>query len=85
MGVIVISTKIRGLTATWWLKFGSDSKPRTELKSLWSSGGSMQKKCDFLGNKELILHWKEGELGPWILWTTARGWPMSSRWTYSEA
>jgi hypothetical protein len=45
----------------------------------------MQKQQDFPGNKELILYWKEGEPGPWILWTTARARPMSPRWTSSEA
>jgi hypothetical protein len=33
----------RGIDAKRWLKIGFDSKPRTKLEFLWSSGGSMQK------------------------------------------
>jgi hypothetical protein len=30
--------KFRGLDAMWWLKIGSDSKLRTGLEFMWSSG-----------------------------------------------
>jgi hypothetical protein len=33
-----ILVKIKGLDAKWWLKIGSDSKLRTELEFMWSSG-----------------------------------------------
>jgi hypothetical protein len=48
----------------WWLKIGYDSKSRTELKILWSSGVLSAMRHDFAGNIEFFLYEKHGELGP---------------------
>jgi hypothetical protein len=83
----VIWIKYRGLDVKWLLKIGSYSKPKTELQFLWSSGGSLQKRQDFLGNFDLFLYiktvylvygpWTIAWLGPW--WTNHHGQPQCSQ------
>jgi hypothetical protein len=47
--------ELTGLYAKWWLRIGSDSKPRTELEFLWSLVGILQSGMLFQGSFGIVF------------------------------